>query len=71
MCPSTPTISVSPDGGIFSFDAPFYGSMGGHALNQPITGMAGTPTGGGDWFVAADGGVFSFGNAQFYGTPTG
>ena len=27
------------DGGIFSFNAPFYGSMGGQHLNQPIVGM--------------------------------
>jgi hypothetical protein len=31
--------------------------------------MAGTPSGGGYWLVAADGGIFSFGDAQFYGTP--
>jgi hypothetical protein len=35
---------VAADGGIFAFgDAPFYGSMGGQVLNQPIVGMA-TPT---------------------------
>ncbi|TAN30759.1 MAG: hypothetical protein EPN30_00795, partial [Actinomycetota bacterium] len=31
---------VASDGGIFSFgDAVFYGSMGGHSLNQPIVGI--------------------------------
>jgi hypothetical protein len=30
--------------------------------------MAVTPNGGGYWLVASDGGVFSFGNAQFYGS---
>ena len=30
--------------------------------------MAGTPSGHGYWFVAADGGVFSFGDAHFYGS---
>ena len=37
-------------------------------LNAPIVGMAATPTGGGYWMVAADGGVFSFGNATYYGS---
>ena len=31
---------VAADGGIFSFDAPFYGSMGGKPLNQPVVGMS-------------------------------
>ena len=31
---------VASDGGIFSFNAPFQGSMGGTHLNQPIVGMA-------------------------------
>ena len=37
-------------------------------LNQPIVGMAPTPSGGGYWLVASDGGIFSFGDAQFYGS---
>ena len=32
-------------------------------LNAPIVGMASTPTGQGYWLVAADGGVFSYGDA--------
>lgn len=30
---------TASDGGIFSFNAPFEGSMGGVALNKPIVGM--------------------------------
>jgi len=30
---------VASDGGIFSFNAPFEGSMGGVPLNAPIVGM--------------------------------
>ena len=37
-------------------------------LNQPIVGMAATPTGRGYWFVATDGGIFTFGDAHFYGS---
>jgi len=33
--------------------------------------MASTGTGGGYWFVAADGGVFSFGDAKFFGAAVG
>ncbi|MGH9298370.1 MAG: hypothetical protein ACRDZT_00460, partial [Acidimicrobiales bacterium] len=40
-------------------------------LAAPIVGMAVTPTGGGYWLVAADGGVFSYGNARFYGSLGG
>ncbi len=30
--------------------------------------MAATPTGGGYWLVASDGGIFTFGNAAFHGS---
>jgi hypothetical protein len=33
--------------------------------------MASTPDGGGYWLVAADGGVFAFGNAGFFGSTGG
>jgi hypothetical protein len=37
-------------------------------LNAPIVGMAATPTGRGYWLVAADGGIFTFGDAGFSGS---
>jgi hypothetical protein len=37
----------------------------------PIVGIAPTRSGAGYWLVAADGGVFSFGDAQFYGSMGG
>ena len=61
---------VASDGGIFSFNAPFYGSMGGQPLNKPIVGIAADPATGGYWEVASDGGIFSF-NAPFYGSMGG
>jgi hypothetical protein len=33
--------------------------------------MAATPDGGGYWLVAADGGVFAFGNAAYHGSVPG
>lgn len=62
---------VASDGGVFAFNAPFYGSMGGQSLAAPMAGMAATPSGGGYWEVGADGGVFAFGNAGFYGSIHG
>ena len=63
---------AAADGGVFAFcGAPFYGSMGGTHLNQPIVGVAATPDGKGYWLVAADGGVFSFGDADFHGSMGG
>ena len=47
---------------------PVLGSTGGMALNQPIVGMAATPDGGGYWLVASDGGIFSYGDARFFGS---
>jgi hypothetical protein len=59
---------VAADGGVFSYDAPFYGSTGGTHLNRPIVGMASTPDGRGYWELASDGGIFAYGDAGFYGS---
>jgi len=45
--------------------------MGGRPLNQPVVGMAATPDGGGYWLVARDGGIFTFGDAGYYGNALG
>jgi hypothetical protein len=37
-------------------------------LNKPVVGMEATIDGGGYRFVAADGGIFDFGDAVFYGS---
>ncbi len=50
--------------------APYLGQVN-VALNQPVVGVAGTPSGGGYWLVASDGGIFSFGDAGFYGSTGG
>ena len=43
-------------------------STGSLHLNKPVVGMAATPDGKGYWFVASDGGIFAYGDAQFYGS---
>ena len=40
----------------------------GLQLNQPVVGMAATPSGQGYWQVARDGGMFTFGDAPFLGS---
>ena len=71
---------VASDGGVFTFgDAGFYGSIPGlglapsgssnsDRLNAPIVGMVPSADGGGYFMVAADGGVFAFGDAKFEGS---
>ena len=44
---------------------------GDRPSTQPIVGMAATPSGNGYWEVAADGGIFSFGDAAFHGSMGG
>ena len=75
---------VASDGGIFAFgDAGYYGSLpglgfapagshgGGPALAAPIVGMVPSADDGGYFMVAADGGVFAFGDARFAGSCPG
>jgi hypothetical protein len=61
---------VASDGGIFAYNAPFFGSMGGQPLNQPVVGITADPKTGGYWEVASDGGLFAF-NAPFFGSMGG
>ena len=71
---------LGADGGVFSFgDAQFYGSLPQigyspagsgepHELRAPLVGITSTVSGQGYWLVASDGGVFTFGDAPFYGS---
>jgi hypothetical protein len=45
--------------------------MGGKPLNKPVVGIASTPGGSGYWETATDGGIFSFGDAAFFGSTGG
>jgi hypothetical protein len=55
---------------VYAFGAPFYGSTGLVALNEPITGMAALPDGTGYWTVTRSGEVSPFGAATWYGSLT-
>jgi len=44
------------------------GSLAGTHLNAPIVGVTALPNGNGYWLLASDGGVFTYGQAQFYGS---
>ena len=57
---------VASDGGIFAFEAPFYGSVGNVKLNKAVSGMV--PGDAGYLLVAEDGGIFAFGNVLFHGS---
>ena len=49
----------------------YLGDLSATNLNRPIVGMAVTPDGGGYWLVAADGGIFAYGDAVFHGSMGG
>ena len=55
----------------FGSTAPPPGNAGSLPLNAPIVGAAFTPDGNGYWMTAKDGGVFTFGDAGFYGSMGG
>lgn len=71
-------LAVAQDGGTFNFgDQPWLGSCytlgltglaGARPLDAPIVAAAITSTGKGYWLVGADGGVFNFGDAPFFGS---
>jgi hypothetical protein len=58
---------VAADGGVFSFHAPYLGSLANTHLNKPIVGIAAAPNGKGYYLVGSDGGVFVFGSAHYQG----
>ena len=59
---------VTAQGRLYSFGVPADGSPGGAPLNRPIVDMVPTAGDRGYWMVASDGGIFSYGDARFYGS---
>jgi len=58
---------VAADGGIFSFGAPFYGSLGGTTVSAPISTMAASLDGNGYYLMGTDGSLYAFGDAPYLG----
>jgi hypothetical protein len=58
---------VAGDGGIFSFSAPFYGSLGAAPSSAPITSMAASVDGRGYYLLDAAGHVYAYGDAPYLG----
>ncbi len=58
---------ASSSGALYPFGVPSYGSPG-TPLNRPVVGVVPTADQKGYWMVASDGGVFSYGDAHFYGS---
>ncbi len=80
--PAAPTVPVSgpayrlasTDGGVSThgwFDSAASGGSAAGATSSAIVGLAQHEDGEGYWLAAADGGVFAFGNAQFFGSAAG
>ena len=66
--PAVPSPATSTPGAVGGFGgAPVLGAPGAH-LSAPVVGIARTPSGTGYWVVGADGGVFAYGTAAFYGS---
>lgn len=61
-------LEIGTDGGIFAWGgAPFYGSLGGTKLNQPIVAAEWAPDHAGYYLLGRDGGIFAFGSAVHQG----
>ncbi|MDQ1509139.1 MAG: hypothetical protein QOG50_983 [Actinomycetota bacterium] len=60
--------ACAPAFGATASGARYLGSASRLGLKRPIVGMAATPSGKGYWLVAADGGIFNYGDAHFYGS---
>jgi hypothetical protein len=58
---------VAGDGGIFSFSAPFYGSLGAGPAPAPITSMATSVDGHGYYLLDSAGHVYAYGDAPYLG----
>ncbi len=58
---------ATSSGSLLAFGVPSYGSPGG-PLNRPIVGVVPSGDQQGYWMVASDGGIFSYGDARFFGS---
>jgi hypothetical protein len=59
---------VKPDGGVYNFNSPYYGSAAGHIVaGEKAVDMAWHPDGKGYWVLSSGGRIYSFGSARYYG----
>ena len=66
---SAATPSSPPQGGVFNFGAaPAVGRRARRRRTSAVVGVAPDSTGKGYWVATANGGVFTFGDAKFYGS---
>ncbi len=56
------------DGGVYAYNAPFYGTAHTYAPRFPVIGLQPSASGSGYWQLSSDGGIFSFGDAAFHGS---
>jgi N-acetylmuramoyl-L-alanine amidase len=63
-----PAAASPPPNGAVPFGSTALGANAVSNPNAPIVGMAATPDGGGYWLVGDDGGIFSYGDAHFFGS---
>jgi hypothetical protein len=61
---------VASDGGIFSFGAPFYGSLGSDGHRLPVACLAPSVDGKGYYLMDSAGHIFSYGDAVYLGNAT-
>ena len=69
--PGAAATGAVPPNAVRSFGAAPLGDLSAASPNRPVVGIATTADGGGYWLVGADGGVFSFGDAGFWGSTGG
>ncbi len=60
---------TTPNGNVYNFNAPWYGSKAGTTLPAPIIGITAAPNGG-YWLATSKGNVYNF-NAPWYGSAAG
>ena len=65
--PAAPATTPPPDS-VVPFGATGVGANALATPNAPVVGMTAAHDGGGYWLVAADGGIFSYGDARFVGS---
>ncbi len=63
--------AVTNDGVVFSYGIAQFGGSPGVAPPGPLVAIAGKPDGSGYWVLRADGGVYHYGSALWYGAPIG